>query len=368
MTTTPLPVSFPAATERTGPGTCAPFAALPHALRKDPRLSDKAVLLAAALLEYARNKTFCWPSNQRLAQDLRCSPRTVQLALAQLKVAGWVRIELGAENPTGRLIRLAWREGPCASPPLPVAPPPVPRVAPEEDRERERNPAKEIRARISRRPRPETTTTPPVVPRSSTNDEVCVLGATQSGSAPAEPDFRVSSTALSLGKPPITDEPPPPPTATVMPPDPRQACGSVFSAVDLPVVLSAAESGCLASLCPATKDRVMTWLMTGDSILIAEARRLLVPPREKIPAPATLPDLLARIQEDPAFVPLAAQALSLEFRDAKSFSGFKVRLEEAWRGEISVEALTSAYRQAASGKARNPGAVFMHALKHPGLT
>lgn len=112
----------------------------------------------------------------------------------------------------------------------------------------------------------------------------------------------------------------------------------------------------------------MTWLMTGDSILIAEARRLLVPPREKIPAPATLPDLLARIQEDPAFVPLAAQALSLEFRDAKSFSGFKVRLEEAWRGEISVEALTSAYRQAASGKARNPGAVFMHALKHPGLT
>jgi hypothetical protein len=85
-----------------------PFAALPHDLRKDPQLRgrDKAPLLAAALLEYARDKTSCFPSNRRLAEDLGCCARTVQLALADLRRAGWVRVELGADTPTARRIVL----------------------------------------------------------------------------------------------------------------------------------------------------------------------------------------------------------------------------------------------------------------------
>jgi hypothetical protein len=95
-----------------------PFAALPHDLRKDPRLRrrDKAKLLAAALLEYARGKTSCWPSNRRLADDLGCGERTVQLALGALRDAGWVRVEHGADTPTGRLLVLVWREMDCAPP------------------------------------------------------------------------------------------------------------------------------------------------------------------------------------------------------------------------------------------------------------
>jgi Helix-turn-helix domain len=108
-----------------------PFAALPHELRKDPALrgKDKAILLAAALLEYARDKPSCWPSNARLALDLGCCPRTVQLALRDLQRAGWVRVELGADNPTGRLIVLVWREADCAPPSPPVARPPATPVA-----------------------------------------------------------------------------------------------------------------------------------------------------------------------------------------------------------------------------------------------
>jgi hypothetical protein len=120
--------------------TSGPFAALPHALRKDPRLRgrDKAVLLAAALLEYARGKPSCWPGNRRLADDLACCPRTVQLALKALQAAGWVRVELGGGTPTGRRIVLAWREADCAPPATSVAPPPPVSVAPEGRREGER--------------------------------------------------------------------------------------------------------------------------------------------------------------------------------------------------------------------------------------
>ena len=125
--------STPAAAPRTGPGfRCAPrqdpgaktqslpFAALPHELRKDPRLKGNrtAIVLAAALLEYARARDSCWPSNRRLAEDLGCCQQTVRNALAALQAAGWVRVEHGASNPTGRVIWLTWRAG-RVIPPLP---------------------------------------------------------------------------------------------------------------------------------------------------------------------------------------------------------------------------------------------------------
>ena len=68
-------------------------------------------MLAAALLEYARARDSCWPSNRRLAEDLGCCQQTVRNALAALQVAGWVRVEHGASNPTGRVIWLTWRAG-----------------------------------------------------------------------------------------------------------------------------------------------------------------------------------------------------------------------------------------------------------------
>ncbi len=116
--------STPAATPRTRRGKSAlpppdpgtktqlPFAALPHDLRKDPRLKRNrtAIVLAAALLEYAPGtKPSCYPTNARLAGDLGCCEQTIRNALADLQSAGWIRIALGSNQPNGRRIWLTWR-------------------------------------------------------------------------------------------------------------------------------------------------------------------------------------------------------------------------------------------------------------------
>ncbi|MBV8265950.1 MAG: helix-turn-helix domain-containing protein [Planctomycetaceae bacterium] len=91
-----------------------PFAALPHALNEDPRLTPRAVRVAAAVLKHALDEATCDPSNRTLAAACRCSIRTVQYALAELRAAGWLRSERG---PGGRVIHLAWREAPpCNGP------------------------------------------------------------------------------------------------------------------------------------------------------------------------------------------------------------------------------------------------------------
>ncbi|HMB04097.1 MAG TPA: hypothetical protein VKP69_10220 [Isosphaeraceae bacterium] len=119
----------------------------------------------------------------------------------------------------------------------------------------------------------------------------------------------------------------------------------------------------LEALPAATRDLVLTWLLTGDRILVAEARKKLAPPPRRPAAPRTLPELLGRIREDPSFPSLAADWLSSAFQDRKSYSGFKARCEEAWRGELNPERLVSAYQQAIGPRTKNPGAIFMVAVK-----
>src|SRR5512135_2955758 len=84
--------------------TAHPFAALPHALRKDPRLkgNNLAIVLAAALLEYCRDRPSCYPTNARLAADMGCSESTARAALADLKATGWARVVIGPRQPNGR--------------------------------------------------------------------------------------------------------------------------------------------------------------------------------------------------------------------------------------------------------------------------
>jgi hypothetical protein len=60
---------------------------------------------------------------------------------------------------------------------------------------------------------------------------------------------------------------------------------------------------------------------------------------------------------------LAADWLAKELHDAKSYSGFKARCDEAWRGELSVDRLLSAYEQAMGPKARNGLDMFMYSLR-----
>ena len=208
--------STPAAAPRIGPGFSAlprqdpgaktqslPFAALPHELRKDPRLKGNrtAIVLAAALLEYARARDSCWPSNRRLAEDLGCCQQTVRNALAALQAAGWVRVEHGASNPTGRVIWLTWRAGRIIPPapsnrldlPLKTAgEPPLKTVGPEPRivvvEEREESP--KIACERSRPETPPTLIPAPEYPAAPT------LLRTQPGVSDCRPDS-------SSGAPPI---------------------------------------------------------------------------------------------------------------------------------------------------------------------
>jgi hypothetical protein len=86
-------------------------------------------------------------------------------------------------------------------------------------------------------------------------------------------------------------------------------------------------------------------------------------PRSRPEAPKTLLEVLDRIREDPSFPALAADWLVKTFGDHKSYNGFKARCEEAWRRELPVLLLMSAFDQATGPKARNCGALFMYALR-----
>jgi hypothetical protein len=76
-----------------------------------------------------------------------------------------------------------------------------------------------------------------------------------------------------------------------------------------------------------------------------------------------LPELLGRIREDPSYPALAACELARALGDAKSYSGYLSRCRAAWRGEIPAARLVEAYEQATGPKARNPGAIFMVAVR-----
>jgi DNA-binding MarR family transcriptional regulator len=107
---------MPAADPRTGRGESAPrgtqyhtgvpFAALPHDIAADPRLSPTDLRVLAALFYFARADASCWPSDEALAARVHRHPGTVRRALRRLEDLGYIRREFTRANPTGRLIHL----------------------------------------------------------------------------------------------------------------------------------------------------------------------------------------------------------------------------------------------------------------------
>ena len=330
--------AMPAADPRTGQGESAlpppdrgtmtqlSFAALPHALRKDPRLKGNrtAIVLAAALLEYASgSKPSCYPTNTRLAADLGCCEQTVRTALAALQSAGWIKIVRGSNQPNGRRIWLTWRMDGCTVPalrqvldtPQPVGPlpqpagPPLKPTGPEEEIVIEEGIEEESRqfARAIERPRGEPEPAPLAAP----------------GSPPA-PE-RAAKTALM---PPLLAVPAPvqalPPSAEVGPREAPRAipvtpASSTPQAAPVPtpspatagpaLPLTPEQKARLDALPEATANLVLTWLLSADRILVAEARKKLAPPPQRPEAPRSLRETIARIREDPSYPALAASGL-----------------------------------------------------------
>ena len=112
--------STPAAAPRTGRGesaprgtqskTSIPFAAIPHDIAADPRLSPTDLRVLAALFYFARADTSCWPCDNSIAARVHRHPGTVRRSLRHLEDLGYIRRQPSRENPTGRLIHLTCRE------------------------------------------------------------------------------------------------------------------------------------------------------------------------------------------------------------------------------------------------------------------
>jgi hypothetical protein len=59
----------------------------------------------------------------------------------------------------------------------------------------------------------------------------------------------------------------------------------------------------------------------------------------------------------------AAELLAQDLGNRKSWSGLYAACRRAWEGRVSPAALVTAGREAASGRARNPGALSITVLK-----
>lgn len=299
------------------------FAALPHRLVEDVRLSPTDVRVAAALLFWARGKAVCWPGDKAIAARVDRSAGTVQRSLRKLEVAGWIARERTEANRTGRLIRLTWR--------------------------------------ISAADRQRSSRTAPALdpPRSPARDEedVIVKGDLRK-ETPINPDLAPRQRS---GEPPdrCGEVPHPQSISPVVVQSLPAPLPSPAPTISAGTVLSAAEADRLQDLAPGVRDRVLNWVASGDPILLSEARRCLGPPAPPKAPPATLLELLGRLREDPANVPAAAAALCQAFDDPKSYSGFLARVGEAFEGRRDPADLVEALKQASGPKARNRGAIFM---------
>ena len=97
---------MPAADPRTGRGEgrhqrrqTVGFAALPHDIAADPRLSPTDLRVLAALLYYARQDPSCYPSDASIAARVHRHSGTVRRCLKRLEDLGYIRREFRPGDP-----------------------------------------------------------------------------------------------------------------------------------------------------------------------------------------------------------------------------------------------------------------------------
>jgi hypothetical protein len=103
-----------------------PFAAVPHAIAADPRLSATDVRIYAALLYFLRDQPSCRPTNADLGRRACRSVATVKRSLAKLLALGLIG-RVPDANPTWRRLvvhRRATPGSPMSRPRLTDEPPP----------------------------------------------------------------------------------------------------------------------------------------------------------------------------------------------------------------------------------------------------
>lgn len=95
------------------------FTAIPNVILRHRWLSYGAKVTFGVLLSYAWQDNFCWPAQERLAEDLSCSERQVRRFLQELKVNGiidWKQQGLNLPNIYYILPQARWSPLPKANP------------------------------------------------------------------------------------------------------------------------------------------------------------------------------------------------------------------------------------------------------------
>lgn len=95
------------------------FTAIPNVILRHRWLSYGAKVTFGVLLSYAWQDNFCWPAQERLAQDLVCSERQVRRFLQELKTHGiidWKQQGLNLPNIYYILPQARWSPVPKANP------------------------------------------------------------------------------------------------------------------------------------------------------------------------------------------------------------------------------------------------------------
>lgn len=95
------------------------FTAIPNIILRHSRLSYGAKVTFGVLLSYAWQDNFCWPAQERLAQDLTCSDRQVRRFLQELKascIIDWKQQGLNRPNVYYILPQSRWTPAPKVNP------------------------------------------------------------------------------------------------------------------------------------------------------------------------------------------------------------------------------------------------------------
>ena len=95
------------------------FTAIPNVILRHRKLSYGAKVTFGVLLSYAWQDNFCWPAQERLAQDLCCSERQVRRFLQELKtnnIVDWRQQGLNQPNIYYIRPQSSWTPVPKAAP------------------------------------------------------------------------------------------------------------------------------------------------------------------------------------------------------------------------------------------------------------
>ena len=276
-----------------------------------------AVLLAAALLEYARDKPYCYPTTARLAADLGVCQNTVRAALHALVRADWIRIVLGADQPNGRRIWLCWLEpGTPANAPTRDPRRAVPQVS---------DPLQPVGAPLQ----------PVVVPL-------------QLVAAPLQPAAAKCRTLEELNERNVVVSPTQIPDASALPllcPTPAPALPAAPTLTPIPAPVAVTPTVPVPAPTPTLPTSVGTQPPTPAEPLLDELKAL---------GPTTPPDQVRRL----------AARLCAALHDPGSLGGYITAIGKVVAGTLSREKLIVAVKAGlkAVGKARSAGAIFMWTL------